>query len=258
MRPARHILVSGYWAATLLLLLGAIAMAVLYAPTEATMGPVQKLFYLHLPAAVTTFLACFVVFVGSAGYLLQRRERWDDLAQAAAQVAVVYCSIVLVTGMVWAHSAWGRWWTWSPRLTFSLVLWLLYAVYLAVRPSMESPARRALVCAVYGVVAFLDAPLVYMSTQLLPDIHPRQVELDPAMRTTLLVWFVPVTMAAAGWIWVRYARSARARSGAASSGPDPSSPSAGAPARRPRVTGALAGLDQGDFPVDRPRGREQP
>jgi len=189
-----------YWALTLCLFAAVTLLMVYWTPREATMGDVQKIFYIHLPAAIHTFVACFVVFVASVMYLLQRRAWWDDLAAGAAKVAVLLASLVLLTGMVWGRSAWGAWWQWSPRLTFSLILWLLYVVYLMIRPSIESSQKRALISAVYGVIAFLDVPLVYLSTKLLPDIHPPSISLSPDMSTTRLAWFVPMTLLAAGLI----------------------------------------------------------
>lgn len=203
------IFVRVYWGLTLAFLVAAILVAALYAPIESTMGVTQKIFYVHLPAAVNTFLAAFVAFVGAVAHVWTRRRVWDQLAHAAALVTVLFCTVVLFTGMVWARSAWGYWWTWSPRLTFSFLLWLLYAAYLVLRPSIESPERRALVCSVYAIVAFLDVPLVYLSVKLLPDIHPSSVTLAPAMRHTLLVWFVPVTMLCAGLIAARFSLSHR-------------------------------------------------
>jgi heme exporter protein C len=193
-----------YWLATFALFAWAIAMLLLYAPTEATMGPVQKIFYLHLPAAISTLLACFVCFVASIGYLTQRTSYWDDLASAAGRVAVQLCTVVLLTGMIWGRCAWGQWWTWSPRLTFVLVLWLLYIVYLMVRMSVESSQRRATVSAVYSIIAFLDVPLVYLSSRLMTDIHPSSIELAPQMKLTLLAWFVPVLMLSAGLIVAKF------------------------------------------------------
>jgi len=175
-----------YWLVALATLAGAVAMLAWYTPTEETMGPIQKIFYLHLPMAINTMLACAVVFVGSVGFLWRRQLWWDDLASAAAKVAVLLGFVVLLTGMIWAHSAWGVWWTWSPRLTFTLMLWLLYLVYVLIRPSIESADRRALVSAVYGVVAFLDVPLVYLTAWLMPqDIHPTSIQLDGSMKWTL-------------------------------------------------------------------------
>jgi heme exporter protein C len=108
------------------------------------------------------------------------------------------------------------WWTWSPRLTFTLILWLLYLVYVMVRPAIESPDRRALVSAVYGIVAFLDVPLVYLTAWLMPqDIHPTSIGLSGAMKLTLAVWFIPVTLISCGLIAARYRRNRRARPGPA-------------------------------------------
>ncbi len=173
-------------------------MLFVYTPVEATMGPVQKIFYLHLPAAWSAFLACTVAFVGAVGYLWQRRLVWDDLSAAAAKTAALMCTVVLLTGIIWGHAAWGRWWVWSPRLTFSLLLWLLYVVYLIIRPSIGSRRRRAMVCAVYAVAAFLDVPLVYLSVRLMPDVHPVTIELIAPMKLTLAAWSVPVTMLTIG------------------------------------------------------------
>ena len=205
---------KAYWTLALGLLAAGVVMLFTYTPVEETMGPIQKIFYVHLPLAINTFLAALIVFIASIGYLLQRQSKWDDLAAAGARVAVLYGAGVLATGIIWGHSAWGQWWTWSPRLTFSLMLWLLYAVYLIVRGSIESPQRRAAVSAVYGVAAFLDVPLVWLSAKLLPDIHPSSIQLIAPMRITLALWFLPVTLIAFGLIagWYAAAR-AKNRSG---------------------------------------------
>ncbi len=200
-----------FWIVTIVAFATTIAMLVFYTPVEQTMGPVQKIFYLHLPVAINAFVACFIVFIASVGYLWQRTMWWDDLAAAAGKVAAIYCSIVLLTGMIWGKSAWGFWWTWSPRLTFSLVLWLLYVIYVMIRPSIESPRRRALVSAVYGIAAFVDVPLVYLSTKLIEEVHPSSITLAPAMKWTLLAWFVPITLICFGLIRGRYLLNRRAR-----------------------------------------------
>lgn len=194
-----------FWLITLGSLAAFAAMALFWAPTEASMGDVQRIFYLHLPVAINAFAACAVVFIASVGYLWHRRMWWDSLAHAGAQVAVVMCFVVLLTGSIWGHSAWGQWWAWTPRLTFSLVLFLLYVVYLTIRPSIQSPQRRAVVSAVYGMVAFLDVPLVYFSVKLMPDIHPTDIALaDPRMQATLAFAFVPVTLLTVGLIWTSF------------------------------------------------------
>ncbi len=210
MTTTRRIGTFGYWTLTTVLFVAGAAMLVWYTPEERTMGQVQKIFYFHMPVAINTFVACFICFLASGAYLFQRRQKWDDLAVSSARVALLLCSLVLLTGMIWGRSYWGVWWTWSPRLTFSLALWLLYAVYLIIRPSIPSRERRAFISAVYAVVAFLDVPLVYLSVRLMPDIHPTQVTLEPAMKLTLMFWFLPVTMLSLGLIAACYARQRRA------------------------------------------------
>lgn len=219
MNNARSIFIRAYWLITLLMFTVAVVVLLTFTPTEASMGPVQKIFYLHLPVAVSTFVACVVSFIASVGYIAQRRMEWDDVADAAAVVAVQMCSVVLLTGMFWAHGAWGVWWTWSPRLTFSLVLWLLYVVYLMIRMSIESRERRAIVGAVYCLIAFLDVPLVYLSVRLMPDMHPTSIELAGPMKLTLLVWFVPVLLLMSGLIVARTSTGRRLRRGSSSDVP---------------------------------------
>ena len=201
----------GYWALTALLFAVALAMLLGYVPTEETMGEIQKIFYVHLPAAICTFLAALVACVASIAYVMSSNLKWDDLASAAARTTVLLCSIVLLTGMIWGKSAWGVWWTWSPRLTFSLVLWLLYVVYMIIRPSIDSERRRAMVCAVYAIVAFVDVPLVYLSTKLMKDIHPQSISLEAPMRYTLLSWGVAVAFLVVGVIVTDFQVTRRTR-----------------------------------------------
>jgi heme exporter protein C len=198
-------LVRGFWIAVALLFAADLVLIFNYTPDEQSMGVIQKIFYLHLPVAINTFLACLTAFVASIGYLWQRKAWWDDLAAAAARVAVQLCAVVLATGMIWGRAAWGVWWTWSPRLTFSLILFLLYVVYIVVRSSVEGRERRAIIGSVYAIIAFLDVPLVWLSARLLPDIHPGSIQLEPAMQLTLAASFVPVTLLAAGLVITRFA-----------------------------------------------------
>lgn len=211
MNALKRNLITAYWLTAAVLFIAAIYRVFFHTPDEATMGTIQKIFYFHLPLAISTFLSCLVVFVANIAYLWQRKTLWDDLSAAAAKVAVLLCSGVLLTGMIWGRSAWGQWWTWSPRLTFSFLLWLLYVVYLMVRSSVTSSQRRAIVSAAYGIVAFLDVPIVYLSARLLPDIHPGHVELAPAMQATLGLTFLPIVMIAAGLIATRYSLNRRQR-----------------------------------------------
>ncbi len=117
----------------LALMIAALYLVFRYVPTEATMGVVQRIFYFHVPVAWTAFLAMGIVFVGSIGYLWKRDRKWDVLAHAAGAVGLVFTTLVLITGSIWAKPLWGAWWVWEPRLTTALVLWLLWVAYLLVR-----------------------------------------------------------------------------------------------------------------------------
>lgn len=191
------------------MLAAAVAVAV-RAPVESTFGPIQKLFYLHLPIAINTFLSGLVVFVACVAYLGGRRQVWDDLAYSAARITVLNGTVLMLTGVFWAKVSWGQWWAWSPRLAFSLLLWLLYVVYLCLRPVFGPTQRGAVVAAVYGIIAFLDVPLVYLSVNLLPDVHPSHLELTSEMRWALMLWFVSITMLTAGLIGSRFALTRQA------------------------------------------------
>lgn len=150
----------------------ALYMAFLGAPREATMGDLQRIFYFHVPAGMVGLTAFAVNFVGSLMYLVRKDHRWDALGVSAAELGVMFLTIVLVTGPIWAKPVWMVWWTWSPRLTSSLVLWLLYLAYLLVRSYIADPERKATISAVFGIIAFVDAPIVWFSIRWWRDIHP--------------------------------------------------------------------------------------
>lgn len=184
----------GAWVVTGVLVVVALAMAAWYAPVDDASGPIQKLAYVHVGAAVATLVACFTVFIASISYLWQRSMRSDNLADSAARVAVLLLTIVLATGMIWAKQVWGHWWEWSPPLTFSLILWLLHIAYVVNRRLPRSPERRASISAVFGVLMFIDVPLVYLSLQFLPQSHLSSGAREPAMEHTMFIWIVATTM----------------------------------------------------------------
>jgi heme exporter protein C len=157
-------------------LIGLAGYAALFmAPTERTMGLIQRIFYFHVPSAWTGFVAFFLVLVSSTAYLFRRRPQWDWLAVSAAEVGVAFFTVVLVTGPLWAKPVWGIWWTWDARLTSTFVLWVLYVSYLLLRTLVGDPERRATVSAVFGIFAFLDVPLVYFSIWFWRTQHPQPV-----------------------------------------------------------------------------------
>lgn len=172
-------------------MLAAVYMALIDAPREKTMGDLQRIFYFHVAAAIAGMTALAVNFCASLLYVIRKERRWDHLGVAAAEVGVMFLSMVLVTGPIWAKPVWFVWWTWSPRLTSSLILCMLYIAYLLIRKYLEDPERRGTVSAVFGIIAFADAPLVWFSIRWWRDIHPSPMlesgGLAPAMRPAFLV-----------------------------------------------------------------------
>jgi len=182
-------------------MLAALYMIGFYAPVERDQGVVQKIFYFHVPSAWVSFLGFFLVFVFSFQYLVTRNRCWDRRAHAAAEVGVLFCSIVLLTGPIWARPVWGIWWTWDARLTLTLVLWLIYVSYLMLRHYLPNPERRAVLSAVIGIVGFVDVPLVYYAIRWWRTQHPQPVfaggessGLDPRMAITLYTCLAVFTL----------------------------------------------------------------
>ena len=179
------------WAAVVLMA-AALYLIFVWVPNERTMGVVSRIFYFHVASAWNAFLAFFVTFAAGAVYLWQRRWEWDLLAAASAEIGVLFTTIVLVTGPLWARPVWNVWWTWDPRLTTTLVLWFLYVGYLVLRQAVEGEERRARLAAVYGIVAFFDVPVVFQSVRWWRTIHPQvlgpgELRVAPEMLLTLAV-----------------------------------------------------------------------
>jgi len=148
--------------------------ALVVAPTEATMGPVQRIFYYHVPSAWVAGVCFFVNFLASIVYLWKKSLNADALAEASAEVGVVFCTIVLITGPIWARPVWGIWWTWDARLTTTLVLWLIYVSYLVLRRFAAGGQTRTLAAAL-AIFGFVDVPIVYMSIRWFRTQHPSPV-----------------------------------------------------------------------------------
>ena len=175
---------------TALLLSFALYEALIVAPTEQTMGNVQRIFYYHVPSAWTAFLLFAINFVASTLYLINRSEKADILALVSAEVGVVFCTVVLITGPIWARPVWGIWWTWDLRLTLTLVLWLIYVSYLLLR-RFSTGGKTPTIAAVVAIFGALDVPLVYFSIWFFRTQHPSPViggggSLDPRMAHVLL------------------------------------------------------------------------
>jgi len=160
---------------TFLLIEGALYMALLQAPTERTMGDVQRIFYFHVPSAWVSFLAFFIVCIASIAFLRTGKAQWDRLAASSAEIGILFITLVLLTGTLWAKPVWNVYWTWDARLTTSLILWLIYIAYMMVRRYTSDPERGAKFAAVFGIIGFLDVPIVYMSIRWWRTLHPAPV-----------------------------------------------------------------------------------
>jgi heme exporter protein C len=192
---------------TLGLMLVSLFMVFEWVPTEADQGIVQRIFYFHVPCAWVAFAAFGIVAIAGVFYLWLKDQIWDDLGYAAAEIGMVFCTLVLVTGSLWAKPIWGTWWTWDSRLTTTFILWLLYGGYLMLRAMADDTEEVARFGAVIGIVAALDVPVVILSVRLWRTIHPAVLITrsgehgleDPRMVITLLVALAAFT-ALFGWL----------------------------------------------------------
>ncbi|HYC53842.1 MAG TPA: cytochrome c biogenesis protein CcsA [Candidatus Binatia bacterium] len=177
----------------LVLVLTSLLAIFFWVPTDAGLGLSQRIFYYHVPAATSCFIAFAGGGIGSAMYLYTRKPLWDHAAHAFVSVGMLFATIVLVTGSIWARTAWGTWWTWDSRLTTFLLLWLVYASYLLLRTLSRDNEMGPRYAAVLCIVGALNVPLVMLATRLFRTIHPQVINnpqggiSDPRMVTTLML-----------------------------------------------------------------------
>ncbi len=169
-------------------------------PADAAQGNVQRLMYVHVPAAWLAFLAFFVVFVMSVLYLIQRDERWDRVAASSAEIGVMFTVVTLLLGMMWGKPTWGVYWTWDPRLTTTAILLAIYVGYGALRSFADDGEKRARWSAIVGVIGFANVPIVYMSVTWWRTLHqppssPRSVAPD-------ILWTLMLNLAAFTLVYI--------------------------------------------------------
>lgn len=159
------------WAAIVTVSL-ALLIVLFYAPTERTMGNVQRIFYFHVGSAWVGAVAFFVALVAGVSYLRRPAKKWDTVAVSSVEIGLVFLTMATVAGSVWGKPAWNTWWLWSPRLTLITVAWLTYAAYFMLRGAIEDEEKRARFSAVYVIAAFVTIIMAYLSIRILRDIHP--------------------------------------------------------------------------------------
>ncbi len=194
----------GEWALLLLTAAGmmlTIWAAFIYAPTELVEGPIQRIFYAHVPLAWNSYVAFFFTLLGSALYLWLRDERWDSFARVNAEIGLVFTTLVLMSGSFWGRGYQGVWWWWDARLTTSLLMWFIYAGYLALRSYTGRTAQGARAAAVVGILGFIVTPINYLSVQWWNTLHPQpvleiggQAQLPASMVVALMIALVSFTL----------------------------------------------------------------
>jgi len=203
-------------AATLIIMAAALYMVFIYVPSDQVQGIVQRIFYFHVPLAIMTFVAFGTVALASLVFLWRGGRVWDRLAHASAEIGMLFCSLVLITGPIWARPVWGTWWTWDARLTTTLILWLIYAAYLMMRSLSEPGEQGARYAAVLGIVGAIDIPIINRSVYWWRTIHPAVLITreggsglsDGRMQCTLAVCFLAFVCL---FVWLLWLRTEEAR-----------------------------------------------
>jgi heme exporter protein C len=193
-------------------MLAAIWCVFMYVPNERMQGASQRIFYFHVNSAWAAYLGFFVAAGASAFFLWRGDARYDHLAIAGVEVGMLFCTMVLVTGPIWARPIWGTWWTWDPRLTMTVILWTVFAVYLILRTVGRDDPQIARYAAVLALVGVLDIPLLHVSVRLWRGMHPSVISApankggleDPRMVTALLVAMLAFALLFVWLLWLRY------------------------------------------------------
>jgi heme exporter protein C len=199
---------------TLIGVAAATIMVFAYAPVEAVMGPVQKVFYFHVAAGWVGMLGYFAAVVAGVAYLITRKTIWDLVGLGAIEIGLVFMLINIVTGSIWARPIWNTWWTWDPRLTTATIMELVYAAYLMLRSGIEDIEKRARFGAIYAIIGFISVPLTFFSIRIYRTIHPVVIgggdptvdgsfSMTPAMSTTFMVSLIAFTLLYISLLWHR-------------------------------------------------------
>jgi len=192
-------------------LAGTVLAGLFVVPADATQGDVQRIMYVHVPSAWLAYLAFFVTLIAGLAYLARHELRYDRVAVASAEIGLVLTGLTIVTGAIWGKATWGKWWDWDPRLTTTAILFVVYAGYLLIRQSIVDRRRRARIAAVFGIVGFLNVPIVHFSVLWWRGLHqpptvirPGPPTIDPLLLAELLASVISFTLV---YLWLLRART---------------------------------------------------
>jgi heme exporter protein C len=199
---------------TILLFLTAVGMVFFYAPLEAVMGQVQRVFYFHVANAWVGMLGFMVAAISGIAYLRKGDRKWDIVGLSAIEISFVFFFTAIVSGSIWARGSWGTWWTWDPRLTTAAICELVYAAYFLLRQGIEDPDRRARFGAVYAILSFISVPLTFISIRIFRTIHPVIIssggsgaegsfDMSPRMLHTFIFSLITFSIIFADLLWHR-------------------------------------------------------
>jgi heme exporter protein C len=199
---------------TILLFVTAVGMVFFYAPLEAIMGQVQRVFYFHVANAWVGMLGFLVAAIAGIAFLRKGDRKWDIVGMAAVEISLVFFFTAIVAGSIWARGSWGTWWTWDPRLTTAAICELVYAAYIMLRQGIEDPDRRARFGAVYAILGFVSVPLTFFSIRIFRTIHPVVIgsgaagaegtfDMSPKMLQTLMFSLLTYSFIFADLLWHR-------------------------------------------------------
>ncbi len=193
----------GFISLSAVFMVASLYMALLWAPTEITLGDSQRIFYIHIPLAWLGMLSVIILAIFSIAYLITRNIKWDNLAYSTAELGFILITLVLVTGMIWSKAEWTVWWTWDPKLTTTVILWFIYLAYIMLRKYGPSDLRGASYGAVLGIIGAIDVPMIYMAANWWSSAHPelnigplsdQSSSVNSEMMMTLLVSLIAYTM----------------------------------------------------------------
>jgi len=199
---------------TILLFLTAVGMVFFYAPLEAVMGQVQRVFYFHVANAWVGMLGFMVAAIAGIAYLRKGDRKWDIVGLSAIEISFVFFFTAIVSGSIWARGSWGTWWTWDPRLTTAAICELVYAAYFLLRQGIDDPDRRARFGAVYALLSFISVPLTFISIRIFRTIHPVIIgsggsgaegsfDMSPRMLQTFIFSLITFSIIFADLLWHR-------------------------------------------------------